>query len=181
MTGEAALEYLNGAESALEGVARELRCGRLETEAKVSALLERARRLEKEVERLKAKLASGSGTDLAAGAQQIGGSKVVSSRVDGADAKALRAAVDQLKAQLKSAVIVLASVDGEAKITLVAGVTDDLVKRVQAGALVGQIAALVGGKGGGRPDFAQAGGTDVAALDGALAGVFEQLSERLSG
>ena len=180
VTGEAALEYLNGAERALESVARELRCGRLEAEGKVNALLERARRLEKEVERLKAKLASGSGTDLAAGAHDVAGSKVVSSRVDGADAKALRAAVDQLKAQLKSAVIVLASVDADSKITLVAGVTEDLVKKVQAGALVGQIAALVGGKGGGRPDFAQAGGTDVAALDAALAGVVERVSGRLS-
>ena len=147
----------------------------------MAALIDRARRLEKEVERLKTKLASGSGTDLAAGAHEVGGVRVVSARVDGTDAKALRAAVDQLKAQLQSAVIVLASADGDAKITLVAGVTDDLTKRVQAGALVGQIAALVGGKGGGRADFAQAGGSDVAALDAALAGVIGRVTERLGG
>ncbi len=181
VTGEAALDYLNGAERALEAIARELRCGRLESETKVAALIDRARRLEKEVERLKTKLASGSGTDLAAGAHEVGGVRVVSARVDGTDAKALRAAVDQLKAQLQSAVIVLASADGDAKITLVAGVTDDLTKRVQAGALVGQIAALVGGKGGGRADFAQAGGSDVAALDAALAGVIGRVTERLGG
>jgi alanyl-tRNA synthetase len=91
--------------------------------------------------------------------------------VDGADAGALRSAVDQLKSRLKSAVVVLASVEGESKIVLVAGVTPDLVARIKAGELVGSIAAKVGGRGGGRPDFAQAGGSDPSALDAALAGV----------
>jgi len=131
------------------------------------------------VRALKDKLASGQGTDLAAGAVDVGGVKVVATQIDGADAGALRSAVDQLKERLKSAVIVLASVDGAGKIALVAGVTADQTKRIKAGELVGAVAAKVGGKGGGRPDFAQAGGSDPAALPAALGGVADFVRAKL--
>ena len=180
VTGEGALAYLNGVEQTLGSLARELRCPAEEAPAKVGALLERAKRLEKEIDQLKQKLTQGSGTDLAAGAESVGAAKVIASRIDGADGKALRAAVDQLKERLGSAVIVLAAVDGE-KITLVTGVTDDLTGRVQAGALVGDLARRLGGKGGGRPDFAQAGGTDIGGLEAALATVVPYVRERVAG
>ena len=129
------------------------------------------RQLEREVRSLKDRLASGSGVDLAAGAVDVQGVKVVATRVDGADAGALRAAVDQLKERLKSAVVVLASVENPEKVLLVAGVTADQTARIKAGELAGAIAAQVGGRGGGRPDFAQAGGSKPEALDAALGSV----------
>jgi len=110
----------------------------------------------------------------------VGAAQVVAARMDGLDAKALRAAVDGLKDKLGSAVIVLAGLGEDGKITLVAGVTADLTARVKAGELVGSVAALIGGKGGGRPDFAQAGGTDVAALAGALDGVTDWVRAKLA-
>ena len=148
---------------------------------KVREQLERVRALEKEVRSLKDKLASGQGTDLAAGAVSVGKARVVAARLDGADANALRAAVDQLKSQLGSAVIVLASVDPAGdRISLVAGVTADLTSSVKAGSLVGAVAAKVGGKGGGRPDFAQAGGNDPQHLDAALGNVVPTVRELLA-
>jgi alanyl-tRNA synthetase len=131
------------------------------------------------VDALKARLASGEGADLASRAVAVGASRVVAARLDGLDAKALRAAVDGLKDKLGSAVIVLAGVGEDGRITLVAGVTADLVAKIRAGDLVGHVAAQVGGKGGGRPDFAQAGGSDVAALPAALDGVVEWVRGRL--
>ncbi len=180
VAGESALAYLNLGEHLLREVGDLVRGARQEVVDKVAALIERAKRLEREVDTLKARLASGQGKDLAAGAVVVEGAKVVAARVDGLDAKALRAAVDQLKEKLASGVIVLGSADAEGKVTLVAGVTADLTARVKAGELVAQAAARVGGKGGGRPDFAQAGGTDAAALDGALALVPGWVGERLS-
>ncbi len=171
ITGEGALDYIERTESLVREVASLVRGGRDDVRAKVEDALERIRQLEKENRQLKDKLASGQGTDLSAGAKDIAGVKVVAAQVDGADAGALRNAVDQLKEKLKSAVIVLASVEGGAKVTLVAGVTADQVGKVKAGELVGNIAAQVGGKGGGRPDFAQAGGSNAAALPAALASV----------
>jgi alanyl-tRNA synthetase len=116
-------------------------------------------------------LASGQGSDLASGAVDVQGVKVVATKVDGADAGSLRNAADKLKSKLKSAVVVLASVELPSKVVLVAGVTPDLVGRIKAGDIVGAVATKVGGKGGGRPDFAQAGGNNPAALDAALADV----------
>jgi alanyl-tRNA synthetase len=132
---------------------------------------EQIRALEKQLRALKDRLASGKGVDLAAGAVDVSGVKVVATTVDGADTAALRNAVDQLKERLKSAVIVLASVGEGDRIALVAGVTPDLTARLKAGEIVGAVAAQVGGKGGGRADFAQAGGSDAAALPAALASV----------
>jgi alanyl-tRNA synthetase len=171
ITGEGALAYVEQTEQLVRDVASLVRGSREELGDKVRDALERIRQLEKENRSLKDKLASGQGTDLASGAVDIQGVKVVATKVDGADAGALRNAVDQLKNKLRSAVVVLASVEASSKVVLVAGVTADLVARIKAGELVGSVAAQVGGRGGGRPDFAQAGGTNPAALDAALAGV----------
>jgi len=171
ITAEGALEYVEHTDQLVKEVAGLVRGTREDIKSKVSDALERIRQLEKENRQLKDKLASGQGTDLSAGARDIAGVKLVAAQVDGADAGALRNAVDQLKDKLKSAIIVLASVDATNKITLVAGVTADQIGKVKAGELVGNIAGQVGGKGGGRPDFAQAGGNNPAALGAALASV----------
>jgi alanyl-tRNA synthetase len=129
---------------------------------------------------LKDKLALSSGRDLADAAVDVDGVKVLATRVEGADAGALRAALDQLKARLGSAIIVLGSVAPDSKVLLVAGVTADQTARVRAGELIATVAAQVGGKGGGRPDFAQAGGSNPLALDQALASVATWVRSRLS-
>jgi alanyl-tRNA synthetase len=131
-------------------------------------LLERNRQLEKELEQAKAKAASAAGNDLAAAAIEIKGVKVLASRVDGLDGKALLAMVDQLKNKLGDALILLGGVQ-EDKVVLVAGVTQSLTGKLKAGDLMRQAAAAVGGKGGGRPDMAQGGGSDTGKLDAALA------------
>ncbi|MCW5571854.1 MAG: alanine--tRNA ligase [Steroidobacteraceae bacterium] len=179
ITGAAALDHVEANDELLREVAGLVRGTRDDLGEKLRAALERTRELEKEVRALKDKLASGQGTDLAAGAVDVGGVKVVATQIDGADAGALRSAVDQLKDRLKSAVIVLASVEGGGKIALVAGVTADQTKRIKAGELVGAVAAKVGGRGGGRPDFAQAGGSDPAALPAALGGVADFVRAKL--
>lgn len=181
LTGIAALAYVAHNDSLLREVAGLVRGGRDDVADKVREQLERVRTLEKEVRALKDKLASGQGTDLAAGAITIGNTKVIAARLDGADANALRAAVDQLKSRLGSAVVVLASVQpADNRIALVAGVTSDLVRTVKAGDVVGAVAAQVGGKGGGRPDFAQAGGNNPQHLDVALASVVTRVRELLT-
>ncbi|MEO8061561.1 MAG: alanine--tRNA ligase [Pseudomonadota bacterium] len=179
ITAEGALDYVEHTDALVKEVAGLVRGSREDVRAKVADALERIRQLEKENRELKNKLASGQGTDLSAGARDIGGVKLIAAQVEGADAGALRNAVDQLKDKLKSAVIVLASVDATNKITLVAGVTADQVGKVKAGELVGNVAAQVGGKGGGRPDFAQAGGNNPAALGAALASVEEFVRAKL--
>ncbi len=171
VTGQGAVEHIAQSEDILRHVAGLVRGTREDLAVRVQDSLEQVKTLEKQLRQLKDKLASGQGSDLAAGAVDIGGVKVVSVQVDGADAGALRNAVDQLKDRLKSAVIVLASVAGPDKIVIVAGVTADQVGKLKAGEIVGAVAAQVGGKGGGRPDFAQAGGNQPAALPAALAGV----------
>ena len=134
--------------------------------------------MEKELEQLRGKLARGESVDLASQAKEVKGIKVVAARLDGTDAKGLREAVDRLKDKLAPAAIVLAAVDDN-KVTLIAGVTKDLTDRLHAGDLVNQVATRVGGKGGGRPDLAQAGGTDPAGLDAALNAVPGWVGERL--
>jgi alanyl-tRNA synthetase len=171
ITGEAAVEYIEQNDALLKDVAGLLRGSREDLRDKVRDALERVKQMEKEIRSLKDKLASGQGVDLASNAVDINGVKVIATKVDGADAGALRNAVDQLKDKLKSAVVVLASVESPTKVVLVAGVTSDQTSKVKAGELVGAIAAQVGGRGGGRPDFAQAGGSNPAALDTALASV----------
>jgi alanyl-tRNA synthetase len=178
VTGQGALDAVAADEQRLKAVAQLVRGTREDVTEKVEALLERSRRLEKEVEQLKSKLASGQGGDLSAQALEVAGIKLLAARIDGADAKSLRGVVDGLKAKLGSSVVVLAAVE-DGKVALVAGVSADLVGRVKAGELVGHVAAQVGGKGGGRPDFAQAGGTDPDKLAGALAGVQPWVAAKL--
>ena len=134
--------------------------------------------LEKEIAALKGKLASSKGDELLAQAQDIKGVKVLLTQLDGADAAALRSTMDKLKDKLKTAVIVLAAVDGD-KVQIAAGVTADTLGKVKAGELVNFVAQQVGGKGGGKPDMAMAGGTQPAALPAALASVPAWLTERL--
>jgi alanyl-tRNA synthetase len=179
LTGEGAVHWAESADDLLREVGALVRGGRDELKDKVEQLLERSRRLEKEIQQLKGRLASGQGGDLASSAREINGVKVVATRVDGADARALRDAVDQLKNKLKSAVIVLGSVESADRVLLVAGVTQDQTDRIKAGDLVGSIAQQVGGRGGGRPDMAQAGGSNPAALDAALASVESWVREKL--
>jgi len=130
---------------------------------KVSALRQESRDLEKEIARLKQKLATSAGGDLTASAVEVNGIKVLAANVDGADAKSLRDTLDQCKNKLGSAVVLLAAVEGD-KIALAAGVTKDLTSRIKAGDLMREYAGRLGGKGGGRPDMAQGGGSDVAGL-----------------
>ena len=179
VTGQGAYHYVVETDHKLRDVAGLVRGSRDDVEDKVRQLLDRARRMEKEIAQLKEKLASGSGRDMAAEALSIGGGvKLVAATVDGADAAALRAAVDQLKNKLGSAIIVLGSPAGDDKVTLIAGVTDDLTSRVKAGDIVNHVAQQVGGKGGGRADLAQAGGTQPANLAAALGGLAAWLAPR---
>jgi alanyl-tRNA synthetase len=180
LTGEAALGYVEQNDNLLKSLAGLVRGSREDLADKVREQLERVKQLEREVRTLKDRVASGKGVDLAADAVDIQGVKVVATRVDGADAGALRSAVDQLKERFKSAVVVLASVEGPAKVVLVVGVTDDQTGRIKAGELAGAVAAQVGGRGGGRADFAQAGGSKPEALDAALDSVRELVRARLT-
>jgi alanyl-tRNA synthetase len=178
VTGIGALARVQEQEARLAAAAQLLKAPVAELEARIVQLQESARAAERELARLRAKAASSAGEDLAGSAIDVKGAKVVAAAMDGSDAKALREAVDKLKDRLKSAAIVLASVN-DGKITLIAGVTGDLVGRVKAGDLVNHVAQQVGGKGGGRPDMAQAGGTDPAALPQALQSVSGWVGERL--
>jgi alanyl-tRNA synthetase len=181
ITGDAALDYVEKSDELLRDLSNLVRGSREDVKDKVRDALERIRQMEKEIRSLRDKLASGSGIDLASGAVDIQGVKVVATQIDGADAGALRNAVDQLKGKLKTAVIVLASVESPDKVVLVAGVTADVTSRIKAGELVGTIAARIGGKGGGRPDFAQAGGNNPGALDAALSSVAQTVRAKLGG
>jgi alanyl-tRNA synthetase len=179
VTGQAAYEWVVHTDQVLRDIAAMLRGSRDDVDEKVRELLDRSRRLEKEVQQLKSKLASGQGGDLTSQAKDVGGIKVLAAQIDGADAKSLRDAVDNLKAKLGSSVIVLATVQ-EGKVVLVAGVSADLLTRMKAGEIAGAVAAQIGGKGGGRADFAQAGGTQPENLGKALAGVETLIRSRLS-
>ena len=180
VAGEAALRYIGETEKHLQHIAGLLKADVGMVESKVQSLLDRARSLEKEVDQLKAKLASSQGGDLAARAVDIEGIKVLAARLEGVDAKSLRDTVDQLKNKLGAAAVVLAAVDGD-KVSLVAGVTKDETKRLRAGDLVNSVAQQVGGKGGGRPDLAMAGGKDPSGLDVALQTVPDWVRSQLAG
>ena len=179
VTGQGALDWVSQSDQVLREVGVLVKAGREDLEDKVRQLVERARRLEKDVAGLKSKLASGQGNDLSSSAIEVGGLKVVATRVDGADAPALRDAVDQLKSKLRSAAIVLASVQADDKVVVIAGVTADQTGRVKAGDLVNVVAQKIGGRGGGRADMAQAGGNDPARLDEALAAVEPWIRSRV--
>ena len=177
ITGDNALAYVQGMETALGGVAGTLKVLRADVPARVSALLDQVRGLERELDALKGRLASAQGDELLAKAVDVAGLKVLAVALDRADAKALRETMDQLKNKLKSAAIVLASVDG-GKVQLAAGVTADRVATIKAGELVNFVAQQVGGKGGGKADLAMAGGTDPSRLASALASVQGWVAER---
>ena len=149
-----------------------------EVPARLGAVLEHVRQLEKDIEKLKGKLASAQGDELVAQAVDVKGIKVLAAKLDGADAKTLRDTMDKLKDKLKTAAIVLAAVDGD-KVQIAAGVTADAIGRVKAGDLVNHVARQVGGKGGGKPDMAMAGGTEPAKLAQALASVQAWVAERV--
>ena len=180
LTGEAALEFVEESDEILRDVGSLVRGSREDLRDKVRDAVERARTMEREIRTLRDRLASGPGTNLAESAVDVGGVKVVATKVDGADAAALRHVVDQLKTQLRSAVVVLATVENPTKVLLIAGVTADQSARIPAGELVAALARTVGGRGGGRADFAQAGGNNPAALDAALAQVPEFVRARLA-
>jgi len=181
LTGQGALDWVVRTEQSLRDIAALVKANRDEVEDRIKQLVERSRKLEREVAGLKSKLASGQGGDLSNSAVEVAGVKVVATRVDGADAPALRDAVDRLKSKLRSAAIVLASVQDADKVVLIAGVTQDQIAKVKAGDLVNVVAQKVGGRGGGRPDLAQAGGNDPAKLDEALAAVAPWVEAKLLG
>jgi alanyl-tRNA synthetase len=168
VTGQGALDWIDNAEASLLEVAALVKAGREEVAPKVAQLVDRSRGLEREVQALKTKLASGESRDLVAEAHQIGGVNLLVARIDGTDAKMLRDRADHLKDKLGSGIVILGAVD-EGKVRLVVSVSTDLTGTHKAGDLIAPIAADVGGRGGGRPDFAQAGGTLPEKLDEALA------------
>ena len=170
VTGLGALDLVEAEEAQLTDLARLLKSGRDKLGMKLEQVLETARRLEKELEQVKGKMASRAGAELSEQAELVNGIHVLARNMDGADPKTLRDTVDQLKSKLGTAVIVLGTVKDE-KVNLVAGVTRDSTQKVKAGDLVNFVAQQVGGRGGGRPDLAQAGGNDPSALQGALASV----------
>src|SRR5262249_39579211 len=170
IAGSVALDYVRGMEADLEVVDDFFHARGDELVKKLQAEREERKALERQGAQLKLKLARGQGTDLASTAVDVKGVKVLAAKLEGADAKTLRDTMDQLKGKLKTGAIVLAASEGE-KVSLIAGVTQDLIARVKAGELVNFVAAQVGGKGGGRPDMAQAGGTNAAGLPKALESV----------
>ena len=178
VTGEGALNFVQQQLTQLHEITTHIKAPPSETVQRVMQILDNVKSLEKELAKLKSKLAASQGEDLADQAVDVKGVKVLAAQLEGADAKALRETLDKLKDKLKSAAIVLGSaVDG--KVTLIAGVTPDLVAKVKAGELVNAVALQVGGKGGGRPDMAQAGGTEPVKLPAALASVAAWVQEKL--
>jgi alanyl-tRNA synthetase len=179
VTAEGALAWVQEQEARLAEAAAVLKAQPQELTQKISQIIDGARTLEKELTRLKSKMASAQGDDLASQAVEINGVNVLAVALEGADAKALRETLDKVKGKLKSAAVVLASAEG-GKVSLIAGVTADLTAKVKAGELVNFVAQQVGGKGGGRADMAQAGGTNVAGLPAALASVQAWVRQKLS-
>ncbi|MGH8728571.1 MAG: DHHA1 domain-containing protein, partial [Burkholderiales bacterium] len=162
----------------MNDLAATLRVNPSEVAQKITQISESVKSLEKELNRLKAKLASSKGDELEKSVVVVNGAKILAAELEGADVKTLRETVDKLKDKLKSAAVVLASAS-DGKVNLIAGVTPDLTSKIKAGDLVNFVAAQVGGKGGGRADMAQGGGTDPTKLSSALSGVKRWAEERL--
>jgi alanyl-tRNA synthetase len=179
VAGRRAVAWMQATDRALRDLAAKLRTGPEQVAERVDQLLERSRELEKELDRIQQKLASAHGSDLSASARDVDGVRVLAEQLDGIDSNALRDTVDQLKNKLGTGVVVLGTRAGGG-VRLVAGVTGDLTDRIKAGELVNHVAAQVGGKGGGRPDFAQAGGSEPEQLGPALASVYDWVRERAS-
>ena len=178
LTGEAALAWVHAMEDRLDRIAGSMKADTETVVERVEAMLARSRDLERDLERLKTRVAASHGDDLAAQAVEIGGLKVLAAKIDGADPKALRETVDRLKSRLGSAAVVLATVNG-GKVALVAGVTKDCTDRIEAGMLANHVARQVGGRGGGRPELAQAGGNDPSRVDQAIRSVQGWVREQL--
>ena len=178
ITGDNAVRFVQELDARINAAAAVLKAQPSELTQRIAQVQEHVKSLEKELGALKSKLASSQGDELVSQAVDVSGVQVLAAQLDGADVKTLRETVDKLKDKLKSAAIVLASVDG-GKVSLIAGVTADASKKVKAGELVNFVAQQVGGKGGGRPDMAQAGGTEPANLAAALAGVTGWVQQQL--
>ena len=179
LTGEEALAWVHSMEDRIDRIAGSMKADAETVAERVEAMLARNRELERDLERLKARVAASQGDDLAAQAVDVGGLKVLAAKIDGADPKALRKTVDRLKSRLGSAAVVLATVKAE-KVALVAGVTKDYTDRIEAGTLANHVASQVGGRGGGRPDLAQAGGNDPSRVDQAIRSVPGWVREQLA-
>ena len=180
LTGEAALAWVHSMEDRLDRIAGSVKADAETVADRVEAMLARNRELERDLDRLKARIAASHGDDLAAQAVDVEGLKVLAAQIDGADPKALRETVDRLKSRLGSGVVVLASVNA-GKVALVAGVTKDCIDRIEAGTLANHVARQVGGRGGGRPELAQAGGNDPSGVERAIRSVPEWVREQLAG
>jgi alanyl-tRNA synthetase len=180
VTGEQAVALCDQLQDAISDVANVVRASGSNLGDKVRQLLDDNRRLQKEIEALKSKLANASGTDLMANLRDVSGVKVLATVVEGADAKSLRGVADQVRSKLDKGAFLLAAIDGD-KAALVAGVTNNLTDNVKAGDLLKYVTEQVGGKGGGRPDMAQGAASDVEALPAALASVYKWVDEQLSG
>ena len=180
LTGEAALAWMHSMEDRLDRIAGSVKADAETVADRVEAMLARSRELERELDRLKARVAASHGDDLAAQAVDIEGLKVLAAQIDGADPKALRETVDRLKSRLGSGAVVLATVNA-GKVALVAGVTKDCTDRIEAGTLANHVARQVGGRGGGRPELAQAGGNDPSGVERAIRSVPQWVREQLAG
>ncbi|MFW5431418.1 MAG: alanine--tRNA ligase [Methylophilaceae bacterium] len=178
VTAANALRYMQDMETTLGGVAGTLKVLPAEVPTRVNSLLDHLKKLERELVAAKGKLASSQGDDLATQAIDIAGIKVLAAKIDGADANTLRETMDKLKDKLKSAAIVLATTNGE-KVSIAAGVTNDMIAKLKAGDLVNHVASQVGGKGGGKPDMAMAGGSDASQLPAALASVEDWVKQKI--
>jgi alanyl-tRNA synthetase len=178
VTADGAAAWVRSQENRINDAAAALRTSPQDVPVKIQQVIDNVRSLERELARLKSKVAATQGIDLAEQAIEIKGVKVLSAALEGADAKSLRETIDKLKDKLKSAVVVLGSTEGE-KVTLIAGVTADLTGKLKAGEVVSHVAQQVGGKGGGRPDMAQGGGTEGSKLPVALASVKQWVEQRL--
>jgi alanyl-tRNA synthetase len=176
VAGEAAVEQVQTMDAQLKNLAGVLKIAPDAMEDRLRQILERSKLLEKELEELKSKMASASGDEMAGSAVETNGIKVLAARMDDVEPKALRDTVDRLKDKLGTSIVVIGSADA-GKVRLAAGVSKDLLSRIQAGNLVNFVAQQVGGKGGGRPDFAQAGGSQPENLDGALTSVQQWVAE----
>jgi alanyl-tRNA synthetase len=179
MTGESALAYFESQQQTLDTIAALVKADSINVSSKVEQVVQRNKQLEKEIQQYKQQLASQAGSDLVSQAVEINGIKVLIANLDGVEAKSLRGMVDDLKNKMGSAIILLGTASDE-KVSLIAGVTKDLTGQVKAGELVNTAAQQVGGKGGGRPDMAQAGGSQPQNLGAALSLATQWLKEKLS-
>jgi alanyl-tRNA synthetase len=179
ITGDSAFNYFQELEAILHGMAAQLKIATAQVPSRLTQTLDQVKLLEREIVQLKGQIAQAKGNDLMGQVVQVGSVKVLAARLDNTDAKTLRETVDNLKNKLGTAVVVLAAVEGS-KIQLVAGITANTTNVVKAGELVNFVAQQVGGKGGGKPDMAMAGGNDPTRLADALRSVLAWVTQRVS-